>query len=240
MERGVFMDFQSRVAIVTGGSGALGSAVSADLLANGARVAVPYAAEEHWAALYSRAGAGRERLWGGKVDLTKAAAVERFAADVAERWGRIDFLVCIVGGFAAGKIHETSEESWDRMFDLNLRTVYLALHAAVPAMIRQNFGRIITISSGAILNGGAGIAAYAISKGAVRELTEILANELKDYDIHAHCVMPGTMDTEANRRAMPHADSSQWVKTEDVARVVHFLLSDDSHAVRSVAVPVLG
>jgi NAD(P)-dependent dehydrogenase (short-subunit alcohol dehydrogenase family) len=234
------MDFQSRVAIVTGGSGALGSAVTLDLLANGARVAVPYAAEEHWAALYNRASAARERLWGAQVDLRKAPAVERFAADVAERWGRIDLLVCIAGGFAAGKIHETSEESWDRMFDLNLRTVYLALHAAVPAMIRQNFGRIITISSGAILNGGAGIAAYAISKGAVRELTEILANELKDYDIHAHCVMPGTMDTEANRRAMPHADFSQWVKTEDVARVIHFLLSDDSRAVRSVAVPVLG
>jgi NAD(P)-dependent dehydrogenase (short-subunit alcohol dehydrogenase family) len=235
------MDFQSRVAIVTGGSGALGSAVTLDLLGNGARVAVPYAAEEHWAALCNRASAARERLWGAKVDLRKAPAVERFVADVAGRWGRTDFLVCIAGGFAAGKVHETSEESWDRMFDLNLRTVYLALHATVPVMIKQNFGRIITISSGAILNGGgAGIAAYAISKGAVRELTEILANELKAYDIHAHCILPGTMDTEANRRAMPQADFSQWVKTEDVARVIHFLLSDDSRAVRSVAVPVLG
>lgn len=235
------MDVQNRVAIVTGGSGALGSAVTFDLLGSGARVAVPYAAEEHWASLQNRAGSARERLWGAKVDLTKAPAVERFVADVAERWGRIDFLVCIAGGFAAGKIHETSEESWDRMFDLNLGTVYLSLHAVVPAMIKQNFGRIVTISSGAILNGGgAGIAAYAISKGAVRQLTEILGDELKDYDIHAHCVMPGTMDTAANRHAMPQADFSRWVKTGDVARVIHFLLSDDSRAVRSVVVPVLG
>jgi NAD(P)-dependent dehydrogenase (short-subunit alcohol dehydrogenase family) len=108
-------------------------------------------------------------------------------------------------------------------------------------MIRQNFGRIVTVSSGSILRGGgAGIAAYAVSKGAVRQLSEILADELKNYDIRVHSIMPGTMDTEANRRAMPEADFSKWVKTEDVARVIHFLLSDDARAVRSVVVPVLG
>lgn len=235
------MDFQGRVAIVTGGTGALGSAVALDLAGNGMRVAVPYASEEQWLELTDRAGAARERLWGTKADLTDASAVERFVSDVTERSERVDFLVCIAGGFAAGKIHETSEQTWDRMFNLNLRTVYLAAHAAVPVMIRQNFGRIITTSSGAILNGGgAGIAAYAISKGAVRQLTEILASELKDYNIHAHCVLPGTMDTKANRRDMPKADFTQWVATEDVARVIRFLLSDDARALRSVAVPVLG
>jgi NAD(P)-dependent dehydrogenase (short-subunit alcohol dehydrogenase family) len=240
-QRGASMDFGGRVAMVTGGSGALGGAVVLDLLASGARVAVPYTAEEHWAALRAQAGGTAERLWGAAADLTDAPAVERFAAGVAARWGRIDFLVCIAGGFAAGKIHDTSVENWDRMFDMNLRTAYLAVHAAVPVMIKQNFGRIITTSSGAILNGGgAGIAAYAVSKGAVRQLTEILASELKGYDIHAHCILPGTMDTEANRRAMPKADFSQWVKTEDVARVIHFLLSDEAHAVRAVNVPVLG
>jgi NAD(P)-dependent dehydrogenase (short-subunit alcohol dehydrogenase family) len=115
------------------------------------------------------------------------------------------------------------------------------LRAVVPVMIRQNFGRIVTVSSGAILRGGgAGMAAYAVSKGAVRQLTEIVADELKGYDIRAHCILPGTMDTEANRRSMPKADFSKWVKTEDVACVIHWLLSDDTRAVRSVAVPVLG
>jgi NAD(P)-dependent dehydrogenase (short-subunit alcohol dehydrogenase family) len=235
------VDFQGRVAIVTGGSGALGSQVALDLAGSGVRVAVPYTADEHWAALESRAGAAKEQLWGAKTDFTKAAAVENFVADATERWGRMDFLVCIAGGFAAGKVYETSEEDWDRMFDLNLRTVYLAARATVPVMIRQNFGRIITTSSGAILNGGgAGIAAYAISKGTVLQLTEILSSELKGYNIHAHCILPGTMDTEANRRAMPKADFSQWVSTGDVAQVIRFLLSDDARAVRSVAVPVLG
>jgi NAD(P)-dependent dehydrogenase (short-subunit alcohol dehydrogenase family) len=235
------MDFQGQVAIVTGGTGALGNAVVLDLAANGARVAVPYVDDQSWAALARRAESARERLWGGKTDLTAAAAVERFVRDVTERWGRVDFLVCLAGGFAAGKTHETSEEDWNRMFDLNLRTVYLAAHAVIPGMIQQNFGRIITTSSGAILNGGgAGIAAYAVSKGAVRQLTEILASELKGYNIHAHCILPGTMDTEANRLAMPKADFSQWVSTDQVARVIRFLLSDDARAVRSVAVPVLG
>jgi NAD(P)-dependent dehydrogenase (short-subunit alcohol dehydrogenase family) len=106
-------------------------------------------------------------------------------------------------------------------------------------MIQQNFGRIVTISSGAILrDGGAGIAAYAVSKGAVRQLSEILADELKDYDIHVHCIMPGTMDTEANRRAMPGADFTKWVCTDEVARVIHFLLGREARAVRSVVVPV--
>ena len=108
-------------------------------------------------------------------------------------------------------------------------------------MIRQNFGRIITTSSGAILKGGgAGIAAYVVSKGAVRQLTQVLADELKGYNIHAHCILPGTMDTAANRRDMPGTDFSKWVSTDDVARVVSFLLSDDARAVRSVDVPVLG
>jgi NAD(P)-dependent dehydrogenase (short-subunit alcohol dehydrogenase family) len=235
------VDFQDRVAIVTGGSGALGGAVTHELLENGARVAVPYRGDGDWVALETRAGAAREHLWGGKVDLTNAAAVERFVAEVARRWERVDLLVCVAGGFATGKIHETSEKSWDYMFNMNVKTVHLVLRAAVPVMIKQNFGRIVTISSGAILKGGGvGMAAYAISKGAVRQLTKILADELKGYNIRAHCVMPGTMDTPANRRDMPKADFSQWVSTADVARVIHFLLSDDARAIRSVVVPVLG
>ena len=219
----------------------MGSTVALDLAGDGARVAVPYMAEESWAALEHRAGEVRERLWGVPADFTNASVVERFVAEVAERWARVDFLVCIAGGFAAGKLHETPEGNWNRMFDLNLRTVYLAAHAVAPVMIRQNFGRIITTSSGAILNGGgAGMAAYAVSKGAVRHLTEILASELKSYNIHAHCILPGTMDTQANRRDMPQADFSRWVATEDVARVVRFLLNDDARSVRSVTIPVLG
>jgi len=234
------MEFRNRVALVTGGTGALGKAVSVDLLKSGARVAVTYRSEVEWTSLKSAAEVPPDKLWGMNVDLTNATAVSHLVADVVERWGRIDFLLCVAGGFAAGKSYETSEETWDQMLNLNLKTVYLAFRSVVPVMIKQNFGRIVTTSSGAILRGGAGIAAYAVSKSAVRQLTEILADELKNCDIRVHSVMPGTMDTEANRRAMPQADFSTWVKTEDVAHVIHFLLSDDARAVRSVVVPVLG
>jgi len=235
------LDFENRVAIVTGGTGALGRAVALDLLASGARVAVPYRSPQEWEALQQLAGGHAERLTGATVDLTNTEQVKRFAESVVERWSRIEYVAAVAGGFAAGKSYETDGATWDRMFSVNLRSLVVTLRAVVPVMIGQNFGRIVTVSSGAILRGGgAGIAAYAIAKGAVRQLTEILAEELKDYDIHVHSIMPGTMDTEANRQAMPDADFQKWVKTGDVARVIHFLFGDDARSVRSVVVPILG
>jgi NAD(P)-dependent dehydrogenase (short-subunit alcohol dehydrogenase family) len=235
------MEFEHCVAIVTGGTGALGSSVALDLLRSGARVAVTYRSDKEWAALESRAGDHGGNLTGAKVDLTQAPEVERLVGDVLSKWRRIDHLVAVAGGFAAGRSFETDDKTWDHMLNLNLRSLILCLRFIVPVMIRQNFGRIVTVSSGSILHGGgAGIAAYAVSKGAVRQLSEILADELKPYDIHVYCLLPGTMDTEANRLAMPKADFSRWIKTEDVARLVHFLFSDNARAVRSVAVPVLG
>jgi NAD(P)-dependent dehydrogenase (short-subunit alcohol dehydrogenase family) len=235
------MDFENRVAVVTGGTGALGGAVVMDLLAGGARVAITYRDEAEWKLLFDAAIAMKERLLGIKVDLTHAAEVESFEREVRSLWGRLDFLVAVAGAFAAGKSYQTDEKTWEFMFNVNFRSVVNCLRAVVPVMIGQNFGRIVTISSGSILRGGgAGIAAYAVSKGAVQQISEILADELKPYDIHVHCVMPGTMDTPGNRKAMADADFSKWVKTEDVARTIHFLLGDNARAVRSVTVPVLG
>ena len=235
------MDFENRVALVTGGTGALGSAVTLDLLASGARVAVPYRSQEEFEKLKLDARERHAAVYGATANITDGEEIAKLISDVVARWGRLDFVVAVAGGFAAGKSYETDERTWDHQFNLNLRSVYLAARAAVPVMIRQNFGRIITVSSGAILHGGgAGIAAYAISKSAVLKLSEILAEELKDYDIHVHSVLPGTMDTAANRAAMPKADFSKWVKTQEVAQVIHALLGDEMRAVRSVAVPVMG
>ncbi|MGE5326515.1 MAG: SDR family NAD(P)-dependent oxidoreductase [Deltaproteobacteria bacterium] len=234
------MEFDGRVALITGGAGALGSAVTLDLLASGARVAVPYRSQEEFESLKRGAQTRSEAIMGVKADVTRGEEIAKVVSEAVTRWGRLDFVVAVAGGFAAGKSYETDERTWDHMFNLNLRSVYLAARAAVPQMIRQNFGRIVTVSSGSILHGGgAGIAAYAISKSAVLRLSEILADELKDYDIHVHSVLPGTMDTSANRAAMPKADFSKWLKTEDVARVIHSLLSEDFRSVRSVAVPVM-
>ncbi|HEV2234208.1 MAG TPA: SDR family NAD(P)-dependent oxidoreductase [Terriglobia bacterium] len=235
------MDIENRVALVTGGTGALGSAVTLELLRSGARVAVSYRSATEWEMLEGKAAEHAQNLFGQKIDLTRGEEVERTVSEVTSRWGRIDYFVALAGGFAAGKSYQTDEPTWDKMFNLNLRSLVIPLRAVVPIMIKQNFGRIVTTSSGSILRGGgAGIAAYAVSKGAVRQLTGILADELKDYDIHVHCVLPGTMDTEANRKSMPTADFSKWVRTEDVARTIRTLLGDDTRAVRSADVPVLG
>jgi NAD(P)-dependent dehydrogenase (short-subunit alcohol dehydrogenase family) len=235
------MGFENRVALVTGGTGALGNAVTLELLRSGSRVAVTYRSMTEWEMLERKAAEHGQNLFGQKIDLTRGEEVEHMVSEISSRWGHIDYFVALAGGFAAGKSYETDEPTWDKMFSLNLRSLVIPLRAIVPAMIKQTFGRIVTTSSGSILGGGgAGIAAYAVSKGAVRQLTEILADELKDYDIHVHCVLPGTMDTEANRKSMPKADFLKWVKTEDVARTIRSLLSDDTRAVRSVAVPVLG
>ena len=235
------MEVQQRVALVTGGTGALGSAVALDLLKSGARVAVTYRSDREWASLVGRAGELRPQLTGAQVDLELSQDVERLVEGLLVNWQRIDYLVTVAGGFAAGKSFETDEETWDHMLKLNLRSLISCLRFVVPVMIRQNFGRIVTVSSGSILRGGgAGIAAYAVSKGAVRQLSEILADELKSYDIHVHCILPGTIDTEANRLAMPKADFSKWVRTEEVAGVVRLLLGDDARPVRSAVVPVLG
>ena len=234
-------DFQDRVALVTGGTGALGGSITLDLLLSGARVVTTYVIEAEWRSLSGRAGASRERLTGMRVDLTQAAEVEAAVRAVREMHGRIDFLLAIAGGFAAGSVAETPEDVWDLMLGLNLRSLVSALRAVVPVMLAEDFGRIVTVSSGAILEGlggpGAGIVAYAASKAAVRQLTEILAEEVKGHNIRVHCLLPGTMDTEANRRAMPTADPSKWVKTEEVAGVVHRLLAEVAPS--PVLVPIL-
>ena len=235
------MEFGNRVALVTGGTGALGSAVTLELLRCGARVAVSYRSAGEWEKLRQKAAEHGQNLFGQQTDLTRNDEVNRLVQEVCSRWNRIDFFIALAGAFAAGKSYESDDESWERMLDLNLKSLTVPLRAIVPVMVRQNFGRIVTTSSGSILRGGgAGIAAYAISKGAVRQLSEILADELASFDIHVHCIMPGTMDTEANRRSMPKADFSKWVKTEDVAQTIRSLLSEETRAVRSAVVPILG
>jgi NAD(P)-dependent dehydrogenase (short-subunit alcohol dehydrogenase family) len=234
------MDFVDRVAVVTGGTGALGSAVALDLLQSGARVAVTYTSVAEWRSLSERAARYHERLDGLRVDLTTPSAVDSAFGGLKKRCGRVDILVAAAGGFAAGKSYETDDATWDGMLNVNLKTLVNALRAIVPGMLAQNFGRVVTVSSGAIANSpGAGIAAYAVSKAAVNQLSRVVAEEVKGHGISVHCVMPGTMDTPANRKAMLDADFSKWVTTEKVAGVIHRLLLAGVGDAGPMEVPVL-
>lgn len=228
-----------RVAIVTGGTGALGQSITAALLEAGATVAIPYAVAEERAALEGRlAPEQRARVYAAAADVTDEAAVGRFVEAVRERHGRVDGLVNAVGGFAGGDLVSTPLPEWQRMMALNLTSTVIACRAVLPGMIAAGGGRIVNIASRAVLPPQGGFIAYTVSKAAVITLTQALAQEIRHHRVTVNAVLPSTMDTPANRRAMPDADRSGWVSTTDVAHVVAFLLSDRAAALSGAALPV--
>jgi NAD(P)-dependent dehydrogenase (short-subunit alcohol dehydrogenase family) len=228
-----------RVAVVTGGTGALGQAITTELLEAGASVAIPYAVPEELEGLESRlAPELRARLLALPADVTREDAMGKFVHAVGDRHGRVDGLVNAVGGFAGGDLLATPLAEWERMMALNLTSAVIACRAVLPGMIAAGSGRIVNIASRAVIPPQGGFIAYTVSKAAVITLTQALAQEVKGQRITVNAVLPSTMDTPANRRAMPDADRSGWVGTADVARVVAFLLSEQATAVTGAAVPV--
>jgi len=227
------------VTIVTGGTGALGQSISTALLAAGGVVAIPYAVPEERAALEGRLSAEqRTRVHALAADVTDETAFGKFVQGTRDRYGRVDALVNVVGGFAGGDLVSTPLPEWERMMKLNLTSVVIACRAVLPGMIAARSGRIVNIASRAVVPPQPGFIAYTVSKAAVITVTQALAQEVKPHGITVNAVLPSTMDTPANRRAMPDADRSGWVRTEDVASVVAFLLSDRAVAVSGAAVPV--
>lgn len=236
------MSLQGKVAIVTGGAGALGSAVVRALLAAGAAVAVPYRHEGELAALRQHLDLpAAAALSGAVVDLTAEAAVQAYYGQVAAELGGIDMLVNVAGGFAGGRpVHEAGWAIWQEQLDLNLKTAVISCAAAVPHMIARGGGAIVNVSTRTATQPGANLAAYAAAKRAVLQLTEALAAELRDHDITANAILPSTIDTPANRRAAPNADHSRWVSPEAIARVVLFLVGPDARIISGAHVPVYG
>jgi NAD(P)-dependent dehydrogenase (short-subunit alcohol dehydrogenase family) len=228
-----------RVAIVTGGTGALGQAITTALLdAGAAGVAIPYAVPEERTALESRlAPEHRARLLAAAADVTDEGAMGKFVAATRDRFGQIS-LVNAVGGFAGGDLVSTPLPEWERMMKLNLTSAVIACRAVLPGMIAGGGGRIVNIASRAVLPPQGGFIAYTVSKAAVITLTEALAQEVRAKGVTVNAVLPSTMDTPANRRAMPDADRSGWVSTADVAHVVAFLLSDRAAALTGASLTV--
>ena len=228
-----------RVAIVAGGTGALGQSICLAFLSAGHTVCVPFAVPEETEALRARLGpAEGPRLDAAACDVTDETAVNRFVAGVVERYGRVDVLVNAVGGFAGGDLASTSLTEWNRMLTLNLNTAVLGCRAVLPEMTRAGRGRIVNIASRAVVPPQGGFIAYTVSKSAVITLTQALAQEVRAHGITVNAVLPSTMDTPANRQAMPEADRASWVSTDAVALVVAFLASDAAEAVSGAAVPV--
>jgi NAD(P)-dependent dehydrogenase (short-subunit alcohol dehydrogenase family) len=232
---------EGKVAVVTGGAGALGAAVVAELLGAGAQVFAPTHREGQLEELRERLGLAQSApLSGAMLDLTDVEAVVQAYARAAEQLGGIDILVNVAGGFGGGKpVHQTPWSLWQTQLDMNLKTTVASCQAAIPHMLARG-GAIVNVSTRTAVQAGARLAAYAASKRAVLQLTEALAEELRDQDITANAVLPSTIDTPANRKGMPKTDQSRWVKPEEIARVVLFLAGPDARIISGAAIPVYG
>lgn len=226
-----------RGVIVTGGSGALGRAVVSKFLAAGDRVLVPWILK---AERDSIEAAERETLEAGRLVLVEADLAEESGARVAaSALPDAEVLVNGVGGFLGGSpVLETELEVWDRMFRMNVRTAVAMSRAALPGMLTRGRGAIVNIASRAAFDRPAGLAAYASAKAAIVVLTETLQREVQMRGVRVNAVVPTTIDTPANRAAMPGADFSLWTPPARIADVIHWLASDASASVRGGLIPV--
>jgi NAD(P)-dependent dehydrogenase (short-subunit alcohol dehydrogenase family) len=236
------MTLSEKSAVVTGGTGVLGRAVVAALLAEGTRVAVPFRRPGDLDLLRKSIGIGPdEPLSGALLDLTDEPSVIDWFETVAEDRGGLDILVNTAGGFSGGSpVHETPWSVWQQQMDLNLKTAVLASRAAAPHLIRRGGGAIVNVSSRPATLDGKNLGAYAASKRAVLALTEAMAAELLESRVTVNAILPSTIDTEENRKAMPKADYTKWPKAEEIARVILFLVGPDARLISGARVPVYG
>jgi NAD(P)-dependent dehydrogenase (short-subunit alcohol dehydrogenase family) len=229
-----------RTVLVTGGTGALGTAVTRRLLDDGHRVAATWVVKEEAEALRETIGADDDLLL-VETDVTDAGSIAAAVEDAEEAFGPVGALVHLVGAWKGGEhVHEASLETWDRMIDLNLRSAFLCCRAVLPSMKARGTGRLVLVSSRTARGGRAGQAAYAVAKSGVAVLAETIAEENRGLDITANVVAPSTLDTPANRAAMPDADPTSWVPPADVAASISFLLSPEAGQLRGAWLPVYG
>lgn len=175
------------------------------------------------------------------LDLCDAAQVAAAVDQALARFGRIDVLCNLTGGFAMGDaVHATSDSTWDFLHDMNVRTLRNASRTIVPQMLRQGGGKIVNVGAFSAQRGLALMGAYTAAKSEVLRLTEAMAAELRAKNINVNCVLPSILDTPQNRADMPDADPARWVSPHDLAHVIAFLASDAARAIHGAAVPVTG
>jgi NAD(P)-dependent dehydrogenase (short-subunit alcohol dehydrogenase family) len=230
------MNYRGRDVVVTGGTGALGSAVVGALLGEGAICHVPTIDKDETARFPYRA---HERMRLVDVTtLTDEAEVARFYASVPHLWASIH----IAGGFAMAPLAETGKKALIAQLEMDLVSCFLCCAAAVRAMKGEGGGRIVNVAARPALEPrlGAGMTAYTVSKAGVAALTEALAQEVVGDGILVNAVAPSILDTPANRQAMPKADHALWPKVDEVAWTILFLASSENAVTRGAVVPVYG
>ncbi|MEW6511915.1 MAG: SDR family NAD(P)-dependent oxidoreductase [Bacteroidota bacterium] len=230
-----------KIAVVTGGLGALGLEVSRRFLSEGARVAIPVRAGAVPVVLPELLRSHQERLFLAHADLTSEGDVRAFITSVNVRFGQVDILINAAGGYAGGEsVGEVSLETLDHMLSLNLKTAFLMCSVLIPSMRERRFGRIISMAAMPALLPSADRAAYAIAKRGVVTLTETIAVEVKGSGITANAIAPSIIRTESNAASMPNADASRWVPPGDIAALMLFLCSEEAGSISGNTIRVFG
>ncbi|CAG4895637.1 SDR family NAD(P)-dependent oxidoreductase [Paraburkholderia saeva] len=227
-----------KVVAVTGGFGSLGFTVAQVLSERGVRVALVDRALGPHPGTLPRSLA--DALIVGGVDLGTPQAAQDAIDSVGSRLGGLDALINIAGGFRWETVADGSADTWDLMYQMNVKTALNASKASLRYLLASSTGRIVNISAGAALRAGAGMGAYSASKAGVARLTEAFAEELKDKGVTVNAVLPSIIDTAQNRADMPDADFTRWVAPEKIGAVIAFLLSPDADAITGALLPVAG
>jgi NAD(P)-dependent dehydrogenase (short-subunit alcohol dehydrogenase family) len=229
---------RGKIVVISGAFGSLGAVVAEAAAKRGASVAALGHAPVPPVGLAERLGA--DALLLADVDLASSEAAKKAMTEINTKFGRIDVLINIAGGFRWETVESGHIATWDLLYSINLKTAFNACHAALPYLLATGSGRIINVGASAATRAAAGLGAYAASKAGVLRLTESLAEELKTRGVTVNAVLPSIIDTLANRADMPDAKFDGWVAPSDLAAVILFLASDEAKAVTGASIPVTG
>jgi NAD(P)-dependent dehydrogenase (short-subunit alcohol dehydrogenase family) len=225
---------QGKVVLITGANGGLGTYVTQAFLNAGATVIGT-------SRKIQQSDFNNPNFTALPAEISSGEGAKLLVEQVVARSGRLDILVHTVGGFAGGQsIADTDDATFQRMFDLNLNSVFHILRATIPSLRQSGEGRFIAIGSRAALEPGVGVGAYSASKAAMVSLIRTVALENKDAGVRANVILPGTMDTPANRTSIPNADFSKWVQPAAVASLITWLTSDAGKDINGALIPVYG
>jgi len=221
------MDMKGKVVLITGGAGALGQTVVPAFVSTGASVI-----------LGDRTPVQMPGITALKADFTDHTQVRNLVDEVIRTSGRLDALINLVGGFATGRLVETDVSLWQRMLTMNLTSAFLLSQAVLPFMLQHGQGRIVHVAARAALEPFTGAAAYIVSKTGLIGLIRTLSSELEGSGVTVNAVLPSTIDTPANRRAMPAADPSKWARPDSIAHTLTFLASDAARQIKGALIPI--
>ncbi len=221
------MDMKGKVVLITGGAGALGQTVVPAFVSTGASVI-----------LGDRTPIQMPGITALKADFTDHTQVRNLVDEVVRTSGRLDALINLVGGFATGRLVETDVSLWQRMLTMNLTSAFLLSQAVLPFMLQHGQGRIVHVAARAALEPFAGAAAYIVSKAGLIGLIRTLSSELEGSGVTVNAVLPSTIDTPANRRAMPAADPSKWARPDSIAHTLTFLASEAASQINGALISI--